>query len=127
MATMAKNKEIRSQGRKRERYRHLVRSRVEEIGTSNKKKAGRKSITKAKEAARRIGVVGLGENKKGVSVIHKEEARANKEIYRFGCIKDDDVERNRCILNMERVKEVGELIGVSWKATEEEVNKKMRD
>lgn len=99
------------------------RGKVNEESTSNKKKVGRKSIAKPKEVAKRDGVVGLGDNEKG----DYNEAGVNNEIFRFGNTKDDEVESNRCYLNMEHVKEIGEMIGVSWKATEEEVKRKMWD
>ncbi|GKC45930.1 transposon TX1 [Tanacetum coccineum] len=64
-----------------------------------KRKSGRRSVTKAIEMARKIGVEGLGENKKR-------------------SVRGDSV---RCDVNIEQVKEIGEIIGVSWtRAVEEE-------
>ncbi|PWA13703.1 hypothetical protein CTI12_AA631290 [Artemisia annua] len=49
------------------------KGKLNEGSINNKKKVGRKSVTKAMEVARRIGVHGLGENKKGVSDIYKDD------------------------------------------------------
>ncbi|PWA62539.1 RNA-directed DNA polymerase, eukaryota, Reverse transcriptase zinc-binding domain protein [Artemisia annua] len=99
------------------------KGKMNDDSNKNKKKVGRKSVTKAKEVARRVGVVGLGENKEGVSDIYKEyhKKEGNKnEIFRFGSTKDGEVDSSRCILDMEQVKEVGGMIGVSWSIAEEE-------
>ncbi|GJZ71755.1 hypothetical protein Tco_0635606 [Tanacetum coccineum] len=69
--------------------------------TTSKKKVRRRSINKANEVARRVGV--------------------------FGNSKDDEAQSKRCNLNMEQVKEIGEMIGVSWKLAEDVMSRKTVD
>ena len=93
----------------------------------SKKKIGRRSVTKAKEVARRTGVEGLGENKIGVSDAYKEwydeVVRDKSEIFHFGSGNQEEVDSVRCNVNMEQVKEIGEMVGVSWIRAEEEKEK----
>ncbi|GJR04810.1 hypothetical protein Tco_0527794 [Tanacetum coccineum] len=54
----------------------------------DKKKVGRRSITKAKEVSRKTSVVGKGDNKKGVSDVYKEyyeEENKSNGIFYFMC------------------------------------------
>ncbi|PWA92790.1 glycosyltransferase family 92 [Artemisia annua] len=90
----------------------------------SKTKNGRKSVTKTREIARKTGVKGLGGDKKEVSDVYKEcydeVGRENNGIFHFGCGIEDEADISRCKVNMEPVKEIGELIGVSWVRAEEE-------
>ncbi|GJW16707.1 transposon TX1 [Tanacetum coccineum] len=61
----------------------------------SKKKVGRRSIKKAKRVARNTGIEGLRDNIKGVSEEYKSTT------------------------SMEHIKEIGEIIGVSWTKAEE--------
>ncbi|GKE14884.1 transposon TX1 [Tanacetum coccineum] len=93
----------------------------------DKKKIGRRSITKAMEVERKTGIKGLGENKKRVSdeyKVYHEVSSKNKGIFHFGSGKEDDANRVRCNVNMEQVKKIGEMIGVSWVRAEEEAKDK---
>ncbi|GJU98949.1 hypothetical protein Tco_1328220 [Tanacetum coccineum] len=93
----------------------------------DKKKIGRRSITKAMEVARKTRIKGLGENKKRVSdeyKVYHEVSSENKEIFHFGSGKEDDEDSVRCNVNMEQVKKIGEIIGVSWVRAEEEAKDK---
>ncbi|GJU13333.1 putative ribonuclease H-like domain-containing protein [Tanacetum coccineum] len=59
----------------------------------------------------------------GVLDIYKEyydEERGKNEIFQFGSTKEGEVDGGRCIIDMEQVNEVGEMIGVSWTIAEEE-------
>ncbi|PWA61144.1 zinc finger, BED-type [Artemisia annua] len=88
-----------------------------------KKQIGRRSITKAKVVAREIGVDGLGENKKGASDVYKEfyddESECNG-VFHFGHGNEGEAGSSKYIVNMEHVKEIGEMIGVSWVLAEKE-------
>nr|GEY03469.1 transposon TX1 [Tanacetum cinerariifolium] len=75
--------------------------KLDEKKYSGKKKNDRRSITKAIKMARKIKVKGLGENRKGVS-------------------EEDEGNSSRCNLNIEQVKEIEEMIGVSWVRVVEE-------
>ncbi|PWA52951.1 hypothetical protein CTI12_AA449830 [Artemisia annua] len=89
---------------------------AEEKG-EGKKKTGRKSIKKAFEIARKVGAEGLGDNKKGVSDVYKEYHEVESEsngIFHFGRGKECEGDNDRCNVNIEQVKEIGEMIGVSW-------------
>ncbi|GJY48443.1 reverse transcriptase domain, reverse transcriptase zinc-binding domain protein [Tanacetum coccineum] len=91
-----------------------------------KKKIGR-SVTKAFEVARKTGVKWLGENKKRVSDVYKEYHDVESEsigIFHFGKDKDCEGDSFRCNANMDQVKEIGELIGVSWVRANGEVKEK---
>ncbi|GJX20422.1 hypothetical protein Tco_0223099, partial [Tanacetum coccineum] len=92
----------------------------------DKKKISR-SITKAMEVATKTGIEVLGENKKRVSdeyKVYHEVSSENKEIFHFGSGKEDDEDSVRCNVNMEQVKKIGEIIGVSWVRAEEEAKDK---
>ncbi|GKF93404.1 hypothetical protein Tco_0280123, partial [Tanacetum coccineum] len=71
-----------------------------EENSESKKKIGR-SVLKAMEVAKKTEVVGLGENKKGISDVYKEYHEVQNEL-----------------------KEIEELIGVSWTRAEEEEKEK---
>ncbi|GJT17744.1 reverse transcriptase domain-containing protein [Tanacetum coccineum] len=89
----------------------------------DKKKVGRRSITKAKEVSRKTSVVGLGDNKKGVSDVYKEyyeEENKSNGIFYFRRSKVDGGDNKNCNIHMDQVKEIGELIGVSWVRTNDE-------
>ncbi|GKB05772.1 hypothetical protein Tco_0833967 [Tanacetum coccineum] len=93
----------------------------------DKKKIGRRSITKSMEVARKTGIKGLGENKKRVLDEYKvylEVSSKNKGIFHFRSGKEDDANSVRCNVNMEQVKKIREMIGVSWVHAEEEVKDK---
>ncbi|GJU01800.1 hypothetical protein Tco_1112138 [Tanacetum coccineum] len=82
------------------------------------------------KAFNKVEVVGLGENKKGISDDYKEyhdESRENNGIFRFGNSKDDEAQSKRCNLNMEQVKEIREMIGVSWKLAKDVMSRKTVD
>ncbi|GKB68091.1 RNA-directed DNA polymerase, eukaryota [Tanacetum coccineum] len=69
--------------------------KINEIISENKKKIGRRSVKQAKEVARKTGVEGLGENKKGVSDAYKEyyEAkRESNEVFHFAEAKEKEKE-----------------------------------
>ncbi|PWA75311.1 Transposon TX1 [Artemisia annua] len=86
-------------------------------------KIGRKSIKKAKRVARHMGAKGLGDDAKGMSDIYKEfvdERDDNEGGFTFKSKGRADSDNKSCSINMEQVKEVGELIGVSWAMAEEE-------
>ncbi|GJS53764.1 hypothetical protein Tco_0627126 [Tanacetum coccineum] len=73
--------------------------KINEIISENKKKIGRRSVKKAKEVARKTGVEGLGENKKGVSDAYKEYYKAeseSNEVFHFGNCKVGEVDSSRC-------------------------------
>ncbi|GKA29749.1 RNA-directed DNA polymerase, eukaryota [Tanacetum coccineum] len=89
--------------------------KVNEENTSNKKKVGRRSVTKARVVARQTRVKGLGENKKGISDIYKEFHEVEDEdsvLFQFGSKNEEACKNNRCKINMEHVKEVE---GVDWR------------
>ena len=93
------------------------------IQTSNKKR-GRKSLNKAKNVARKQGARGLGTTEKGVSDVYKvyhDEGDGKKEPFVFRSTGRADSDSKGCSINMEQVKEIGEIIGVSW-AKAEKVN-----
>nr|GEX90053.1 RNA-directed DNA polymerase, eukaryota, reverse transcriptase zinc-binding domain protein [Tanacetum cinerariifolium] len=82
--------------------------KLDEKKYGGKKKNDRRSVTKAIKMARKIKVKGLGENKK--------EA------------KEDEGNSTRCNLNIEQVKEIEEMIGVSWvRVVEEESGRSKLD
>ncbi|GKC44504.1 transposon TX1, partial [Tanacetum coccineum] len=92
-----------------------IRDRKEE-------KRGRRSVTKAREVARRTGA-GIGENNKGISDVYKEQFDAGSKRdkkFRFGHDNEGEAVNSKCNVNMEQVKEIGEMIGVSWVAAEKE-------
>lgn len=91
--------------------------------SANKKKIGRRSIKKAMEVARKTGIEGLGENEKGISDVYKEyydEVSEGNGVFRFGGGNEGEAVSSKCIVNLEQVKEIGELVGVSWVLAEEE-------
>ncbi|GKC67612.1 hypothetical protein Tco_1100210, partial [Tanacetum coccineum] len=91
-----------------------------------KKKVGRRSVKKARVIARKTRIEGLGE--KGISDAYKEYKEADSEsvgIFRFENISIGETHSGKCNINIEEVKGVGELIGVSWSRTEDE--KKMEE
>ncbi|GKA56639.1 hypothetical protein Tco_0755711 [Tanacetum coccineum] len=98
--------------------------KADEVEVSSKKKIGRRLVTKAmEEEMRRTGIEGLGEDREGTSEAYKEyykEASENGGVFRFGGMKDGETESNRCNISKEQVKEVGEMIGVSWVLAEKE-------
>ncbi|GJS37839.1 hypothetical protein Tco_0536221 [Tanacetum coccineum] len=91
-------------------------------GTGNdKKKAGKRSVTKALVGARQKGVEGSGEHLKGICEAYKEynevENEGNEMFIFKGSGRTNSSNRS-CLINMEKVKEIGELIGVSWTKAE---------
>nr|GEU64337.1 retrovirus-related Pol polyprotein from transposon TNT 1-94 [Tanacetum cinerariifolium] len=87
-----------------------------------KNKIGKRSVTKAREVARKIGV-GLGENNKGISNVYKKQYDVGSECNRFFWFRYDnegEAANSKCNVNMEQVKEIGIMIGVSWVAAEME-------
>ncbi|PWA43079.1 RNA-directed DNA polymerase, eukaryota [Artemisia annua] len=84
---------------------------------SGNKKTGRKSIKKAIRVARKTGVLGLGEDKKGISDAYKEysveEHNMNEKALAVG-EERTNLDTQSCSISLEQVKEIGELIGVSW-------------
>ncbi|GJY96199.1 RNA-directed DNA polymerase, eukaryota, reverse transcriptase zinc-binding domain protein [Tanacetum coccineum] len=96
---------------------------VKEKIKDNTKKVGRRSVKKTLEVTRKIEVGGLGDNRKGVSDVYKEFYEVSSEsngIFQFGNNPRGETDSVKCNISMEHVKEVGELIGVSWIRTEEE-------
>ncbi|PWA58554.1 hypothetical protein CTI12_AA394360 [Artemisia annua] len=94
-----------------------------DVGRNNNiKKSGRRSLRKAKEVARQMGAKELGEDKKGVSDIYKEyhDGDVEKGSFIFKGKERGDVDNKSCSISLEQVKEVGELIGVSWAKAEAE-------
>ncbi|GJW29123.1 RNA-directed DNA polymerase, eukaryota [Tanacetum coccineum] len=91
--------------------------------SEGKKEFGVRSVTKPKEMARKAGVQGLGENQKGVSdayiEYHDEVGSVNNGIFHFGSGREVKVDSGRCNANIEEVKEIGKMIGVSWSWAEE--------
>ncbi|GKE89909.1 hypothetical protein Tco_1567384, partial [Tanacetum coccineum] len=81
----------------------------------NKTNIGRRSVTKAKEAAWKICKGGLGKNIKGMSDAYKEYYDVGNEsngIFRFGYDNNGKEGNSKCNVYMEQVKEIGELIGI---------------
>ena len=63
-----------------------------------------------------MGVEGLGEDKTGISDVYKENYNSGSEssgIFSFGHGNEGDADNSKCNVNMEQVKEIGEMIGVS--------------
>nr|GEW33489.1 RNA-directed DNA polymerase, eukaryota [Tanacetum cinerariifolium] len=78
---------------------------------------GRGRDVNTTEVARHTGVEGLGEDKKGVSKAHKEyyeEGDGNNKIFMFRGMYGGEVDSHKCNISFEHVKEIGEMIGVSW-------------
>ncbi|GJV07951.1 RNA-directed DNA polymerase, eukaryota [Tanacetum coccineum] len=93
-----------------------------ETGENIKKKTGRRSVKKAKKIARKTGVEGLWENKKGISDAYKEfyeEISDSNGVFRFGYAAEEEVNSKRCNISIEEMKEVGEIIRVSLALAEE--------
>ncbi|GJZ84479.1 transposon TX1, partial [Tanacetum coccineum] len=90
-------------------------------GTQNgSKKGGKKGI---KKVAREQRVGGLGTNGKGVSDVDKvynDEGDGKKETFVFRSTGRADSDSKGCSINMEHVKEIGVIIGVSWAKAEDE-------
>ncbi|GKE06186.1 hypothetical protein Tco_1398204 [Tanacetum coccineum] len=86
--------------------------------TSNGKKwIGRKTVKKATEVAKKIGVAGLGDNKIGVPEVAKEFHEVedeNKGVFNIGGVVRSDLDCHSCSISLEQVKDIRELIGVSW-------------
>lgn len=98
------------------------------IEASSKKKIGRRSLKKAMELARKTGMEGLGEDREGISDAYKEfyeEASDNNGVFQFGYTTEGEVNSKRCNISIEQLKEVGELIGVSWVLAEEQKKSKV--
>lgn len=90
---------------------------------NNKKKVGRRSVKKAMAVARQTGVDGLGKDRKGTSDIYKEfydEKVDSGGLYVFRGNDRGDLDNKSCSNSLDQVKEVGELIGVSWAKAEAE-------
>ncbi|GJZ28416.1 RNA-directed DNA polymerase, eukaryota [Tanacetum coccineum] len=93
-----------------------------ETGENIKKKMGRRSVKKANKIARKTGVEGLWENKKGISDAYKEfyeEISDSNGVFRFGYAAEEEVNSKRCNISIEEMKEVGEIIRVSLALAEE--------
>ncbi|PWA70467.1 hypothetical protein CTI12_AA288100 [Artemisia annua] len=103
----------------------------DEIVDSGKRKIGRRSIKKAMKVARHTGVEGLGEDVKGISEAYKEYHDAEDESdgrFVFKSTRRGEEDNQSCSINMEQVKEIGEIIGVSWvKAVAEKENEESGD
>ncbi|GJQ98501.1 hypothetical protein Tco_0009640 [Tanacetum coccineum] len=97
--------------------------------SEDKKKINRMSVTKAFEVARKTRVKGIGENKKGVLDVYKEYHDVdsmNNGIFHFRSSKEDGGDSISCNVNIEQVKEIKEMIVVSWARAEEEEKKNKR-
>ncbi|PWA84156.1 hypothetical protein CTI12_AA160700 [Artemisia annua] len=96
----------------------------DEVNSSHKKPiGGRRSVKKAKKIARCAGVAGLGEVKKGISDAYKEyyeENDDNRGVFEFKAGGRVESDNTSCSINMDQVKEIGEMIGVSWEKAEKE-------
>ncbi|GKC96023.1 RNA-directed DNA polymerase, eukaryota [Tanacetum coccineum] len=83
----------------------------------SKTKTGRRSVRKAKEVARKVGVEGLGDATKGISDAYKEfheDDKDNNEVFKFGDNHMRVEDNEKCEITIEQIKEVGEMIGVLW-------------
>ncbi|GKC63796.1 hypothetical protein Tco_1096394 [Tanacetum coccineum] len=90
---------------------------------NNKKKIRRKSVKKAMDAMRHIEVDGLGDENKGISDIHKvvhDKGGEKGGVFVFRGKESVEPDSKSCSISLEHVKEVGEMIGVSWAKAEEE-------
>ena len=82
------------------------------------------------EVARRTGVKGLGENKKGISDAYKEyydNGSKGNGVFRFGRGHEGEEVNRKYNVNMEQVKEIGEMVGVSWILADKEKKEKAHD
>ncbi|GKB47973.1 RNA-directed DNA polymerase, eukaryota [Tanacetum coccineum] len=95
-----------------------------DVGVRNSnKKSGRKSITKAKKVVRQQGVGSLGTSEKGTSDVYKvfnDKDNGTNKPFVFRSTRRAESDSKSCSINMEQVKEIGELIGVSWAKAESE-------
>ncbi|PWA68087.1 hypothetical protein CTI12_AA311560 [Artemisia annua] len=99
---------------------------ADDRGDNSKKKLGRRSITKAMAVARECGVKGLGADKKGISDAYKEYHEVENDedgVFVFKSSGRADSNNKSCSINMEQVKEIGEMIGISWNKAENEKSK----
>ncbi|PWA95694.1 hypothetical protein CTI12_AA048000 [Artemisia annua] len=67
--------------------------------------------------AKKTGVKGLGKDKTRISDVYKENydvGSESKGIFHFGHGNEGDADNSKCNVNMEQVKEMREMIGVSW-------------
>nr|GEV21221.1 transposon TX1 [Tanacetum cinerariifolium] len=97
-------------------------------GTKCEDKSKKKNgwcVTKAMYVARKNETEELRESKKGVSDAYneyQEVGNVNNGIFHFGSGKKDA--NGRCNVSIEQVKEIAEMIGVSWVRGEEEDQEK---
>ncbi|GKD72848.1 transposon TX1 uncharacterized, partial [Tanacetum coccineum] len=107
-----------------------VGSRGYKLKKKRKANEGKRNVTKANEVARRMGVQGLGGNKKGIPDVYKEYYDRKSEcngVFHFGASNEGEVASTKCIVNLEQVKEIGELVGVSWVLAEEKKKEGMHE
>ncbi|GJR76960.1 putative RNA-directed DNA polymerase [Tanacetum coccineum] len=84
--------------------------------------------TNKKRKSNDDGIKGLGDNTKGISEAYKEYHEVindNNGTFIFKGSGHADSSSKSCSINMEYVKEIGEIIGVSWSKAEEERNKEV--
>ncbi|GJS09127.1 zinc finger, CCHC-type containing protein [Tanacetum coccineum] len=90
-------------------------------GARNSSKKGGKKCTKKAARGHRMG--GLGTNEKGVSDVHnnyQKEGDEDKETFVFRSTGQADSISKGCSVDMEQVKEIDEIIEVSWAKAENE-------
>ena len=105
----------------------FIQGKGNETEISIKKKVGRRSVKKAMEIVRKTGVEGLGVEEKGTSDVYKEfyeENSDNNGFFQFGIATHGEVNSKWCNISIDQLKEVVEMIGVSWVLAEEGENVK---
>ncbi|PWA66458.1 hypothetical protein CTI12_AA324400 [Artemisia annua] len=84
---------------------------------------GRRSMRKVKELARKAGVERLGDDTKGTPDAYKEVIEVdgdNGEVFKFGDNHVNGECKAKWDISIDQIKEVGELIGISWAEAENE-------
>ncbi|GKE71269.1 hypothetical protein Tco_1529341 [Tanacetum coccineum] len=82
-----------------------------------------RSITKAFAITRKSRVRGLGDDKKGISDAYKEYHEVENDengVFVFKGSGRAESSNKSCSINMEQMKEIGEMIGISWNKVEDE-------
>ena len=83
----------------------------------NKNNVGKRSTTKAKEMAQKIRVGRLDEITKDTTDAYKglfgNDSECS-EMFKFGSNQERNTDNAKCEINIEQMKEIGEIIGISW-------------
>ncbi|PWA87808.1 hypothetical protein CTI12_AA126710 [Artemisia annua] len=90
---------------------------------SGRTKIGIKSVKKTIKIARQMGMTRLCDDTKGMHDAYKEFHTAveeNKGVFVFRGSEQAESDNKSCNISVEQVKEIGEMIGVSWALAEEE-------